>query len=205
LVRTDSGPDEGQPDPEPDDERPPNHRSAWGQMGVPSVFSGFVAKLPKICFPSSIYDAAVNQRSNSRRTYNVKTSAIASSAYFATSDGVRLHYLEKGLELPLVMPPGWTQPASQSAGQLAVLSATFRCLALDFRGHGNSEQPEHGYRVSRLARDCLGFLDYLDLPDAVLLGHLAGCTVIWSFIDLFAQDRKSCPGLLPAFLAPGWL
>jgi non-heme chloroperoxidase len=119
----------------------------------------------------------------------LEASTIASSAYFTTSDGVWLHYLEKGLGPPLVMLPGWTQPASQYAAQLEVLSNTFRCLALDFRGHGESERPEHGYRVSRLARDCLDFLDHLGLHDAVLLGHSAGCTVIWSFIDLFGQDR----------------
>ena len=119
----------------------------------------------------------------------MKTSTIASSAYFTTSDGVRLHYLEKGLGPPLLMLPGWTQPASQFATQLELLSNTFRCLALDFRGHGESERPEHGYRVSRLAKDCLDFLDHLGLHDAVLLGHSAGCTVIYSFIDLFGQDR----------------
>jgi non-heme chloroperoxidase len=116
-------------------------------------------------------------------------STSASSAYFTTSDGVRLHYLEKGLGTPLVMLSGWTQSAAQFAAQLEAFSNTFRCLALDFRGHGESERPEHGYRVSRLARDCLDFLDHLGLPDAVLLGHSAGCTVIWSFIDLFGQDR----------------
>jgi non-heme chloroperoxidase len=119
----------------------------------------------------------------------LEASTIASSAYFTTSDGVRLHYLEKGVGPPLVMLPGWTQPALQFAALIEILSDAFRCLALDFRGHGESERPEHGYRVSRLAKDCLDFLDHLDLHDAVLLGHSAGCTVIWSFIDLFGQDR----------------
>jgi non-heme chloroperoxidase len=130
------------------------------------------------------------------------------SAFFTTNDGVRLHYLEAGRGTPLVMLPGWTQPAEGFAGQLAALSDSVRCLALDFRGHGESERPGHGYRVSRLARDCLDFLDHLRLQDAILLGHSAGCTVIWSFIDLFGQDRVR--GLVLsdepiAFLErPGW-
>lgn len=113
----------------------------------------------------------------------------ARSGYFTTSDGVRLHYLERGAGPPIVLLPGWTQPASGFEAQLEGLSAGFRCLALDFRAHGESERPAHGYRVSRLARDCLDFLDNLGLNDAVLLGHSAGCTVIWSFIDLFGQNR----------------
>jgi non-heme chloroperoxidase len=113
----------------------------------------------------------------------------AGSAYFTTNDGVRLHYLEAGHGRPLVWLPGWTQPAEGFSGQLAALSDSFRCLALDFRGHGESDRPPYGYRVSRLARDCLDFLEHLGLEDAVLLGHSAGCVVIWSFIDLFGDDR----------------
>jgi non-heme chloroperoxidase len=119
----------------------------------------------------------------------LEASTVASSDFFTTSDGVRLHYLEKGSGPPLIMLPGWTQPASRFAAQLKALSNNFHCLALDFRGHGESERPDHGYRVSRLAKDCLDLLDHLGLQDAVLLGHSAGCTVIWSFIDLFGQDR----------------
>ena len=130
------------------------------------------------------------------------------SAFFTTSDGVRLHYLEAGLGRPLVLLPGWTQPAAGFAAQLADWSDSFRCLALDFRGHGESDRPAHGYRVARLARDCLDFLDHLGLEDAVLLGHSAGCVVIWSLLDLFGQDRVRALVLCDepiAFLErPGW-
>jgi non-heme chloroperoxidase len=132
----------------------------------------------------------------------------ASSEHFTTSDGVKLHYLDQGTGPPIVLLPGWTQPASGFAAQLEGLSAGFRCLALDFRGHGESERPAHGYRVSRLARDCLDFLDHLGLNDAVLLGHSAGCTVIWSFIDLFGQDRIRalvlCDEMLAFIKRPNW-
>lgn len=119
----------------------------------------------------------------------MQTPAITSSEYFTTSDGVKLHYLDRGSGPPLVMLPGWTQPASGFSAQLEALSDTFRCLALDYRGHGQSERPTHGYRVSRLAKDCLDFLNHLEIHDAVLLGHSAGCALIWSFIDLFGQGR----------------
>lgn len=138
----------------------------------------------------------------------MQTATMASSAHFTTSDGVRLHYLDKGIGPPLVLLPGWTQPAAGFATQLEVLSNAFRCLALDFRGHGESERPCHGYRVSRLARDCLDFLDHLGLQDAVLLGHSAGCTVIWSFIDLFGQDRIRalvlCDEMIAFIKRPEW-
>jgi len=119
----------------------------------------------------------------------VHASTNATSHHFTTSDGVKLHYLEQGSGPALVLLPGWTQPAVGFAAQLEALSSEFRCLALDYRGHGESERPDHGYRVSRLAKDCLDWFEHLGLTDAVLLGHSAGCTVIWSFIELFGQDR----------------
>jgi pimeloyl-ACP methyl ester carboxylesterase len=64
----------------------------------------------------------------------MQTSTIASSKHFTTNDGVRLHYLDKGIGPPLVLLPGWTQPASGFAAQFEALSNSFRCLALDFRG-----------------------------------------------------------------------
>lgn len=130
------------------------------------------------------------------------------SAYFTTNDGVRLHYLDKGVGPPIILLPGWTQPASGFSAQLEALSSVARCLALDFRGHGESERPQHGYRVSRLAGDCRDFLDHLGLPNAVLLGHSAGCTVIWSFIDLFGHDRIRalvlCDEMVAFIRRPEW-
>ena len=138
----------------------------------------------------------------------MQASTIASSEYFTTGDGVKLHYLDQGFGLPLVFLPGWTQPASGFAAQLEPLSATYRCLALDYRGHGQSERPTHGYRVSRLAKDCFDFLDHIEMHDAVLIGHSAGCTVIWNFIDLFAQDRIRalvfCDEMIAGIRRPEW-
>ena len=59
-------------------------------------------------------------------------------AYFETTDGVRLHYLEAGVGPTLIILPGWTQPAASFKAQLEGLSGKFHCLALDFRAHGNS-------------------------------------------------------------------
>ena len=111
------------------------------------------------------------------------------SAYFETNDGVRLHYLEAGTGPALVILPGWTQPAASFKAQFEGLSGEFRCLALDFRAYGDSERPNYGYRLSRLTQDCQQFLDHCDIEDATLLGHSAGCAVIWNFIDLFGENR----------------
>lgn len=106
-----------------------------------------------------------------------------------TSDGVRLQYLEAGSGQPLVLIPGWSQTAEQFRYQLDGLSERYRVIALDMRGHGQSDKPDHGYRIARLAKDVFDVLEALELSEVALLGHSMGCSVIWSYWDLFGAHR----------------
>ena len=108
-----------------------------------------------------------------------------------TSDAVRLHYLESGSGSPLVLVPGWSQTAAMFQPQLDGLASTYRVIALDMRGHGQSEKPKYGYRIARLAKDLNETLVALDLEDVNLAGHSMGCAVIWSYWDQFGDDRLS--------------
>ena len=114
---------------------------------------------------------------------------IAKSLSFLTSDQVRLHYLEVGSGAPLIMSPGWSQTAEQYKFQIQELSANYRCFALDMRGHGASDKPEHGYSVHRLAKDVSEFLTQLKLDNVTLLGWSMGCSIIWAYWELFGAER----------------
>jgi non-heme chloroperoxidase len=109
--------------------------------------------------------------------------------HFTTSDGVRLHYREAGSGQVLLMIPGWSQTAAEFKHQIRGLSDRYRVIALDMRGHGESEKPEHGYKIARLAKDVHEIIHALDLHDVVLLGHSMGCSVIWSYWDQFGAER----------------
>ena len=106
-----------------------------------------------------------------------------------TRDGVGLHYLEGGAGQPLVMVPGWSQSVTAFQRQFADLSQMARVIAIDMRGHGESEKPDHGYRVQRLAKDLFDVIEALDLAEPDLLGHSMGAAVIWSYLTLFAAER----------------
>lgn len=108
-----------------------------------------------------------------------------------TSDGVKLHYDEAGKGPPILLIPGWSQTAAQFGAQLEGLQNRYRLIAMDHRGHGESEKPEHGYRIARLAKDVRDVLLALDLDQVTLLGHSMGCSVIWSYLDTFGADRVS--------------
>jgi non-heme chloroperoxidase len=113
------------------------------------------------------------------------------NGYIVTNDSVRLHYAEAGAGAPLVLLPGFSQSAAEFGAQIDDLSRDYRVVAVDHRGHGESDKPQHGYRVSRLAADLRDLLEALDLRDVALLGHSLGCTVIWCYWDIFDRDRIS--------------
>ena len=108
-----------------------------------------------------------------------------------TGDGVRLNVLEAGRGKPLVLIPGWSQTAAQFRRQLEGLSDRYRVIAIDMRGHGDSDKPAHGYRIQRLAQDVRQALVAMDLQDVTILGHSMGCSVLWCYFDLFGAERVS--------------
>ncbi len=109
-------------------------------------------------------------------------------ATVTTNDGVELHYDVAGTGAPLVLVHGWNQTAALFERQVAGLSDRFRVITFDLRGHGESQRPEHGYRVSRYAMDLRSVITEVAGPPAHVLGHSLGCCVLWSYFDLFAGD-----------------
>jgi len=105
------------------------------------------------------------------------------------ASGLTLSALTGGSGQPLIMIPGWSQTAAEWRENAEVLTKHRRVIALDMRGHGESDKPKNGYRVARLAKDLSEVLDKLDLSYADLLGHSMGCAVIWAYLDLFGFNR----------------
>jgi len=113
----------------------------------------------------------------------------ASTGSFITSDGVRLQYDDTGgTGSPLLLLHGWGQTRAMFHGQRD-LAEHRRVITVDFRGHGRSDKPEHGYRIARFAADLRDLTDHLSLHRFDVLGWSMGASVIWSYIDLFGTDR----------------
>jgi len=104
---------------------------------------------------------------------------------FITVDGLRLHYQRWGAadappNVVLVHGLGstshiWDLVAPQLAEQFAV-------VALDQRGHGESDQPDTGYDFATIVADLAGFLDALDVRrPALVVGHSWGASVVLHF------------------------
>lgn len=96
------------------------------------------------------------------------------------SHGVRLHYVEHGREngRVAVMLHGYTDSAYSFSRLMPALPADrYRMLAVDQRGHGDSDRPADGYTIDALADDTVRFLDALDIGQATLIGHSMGSFV----------------------------
>jgi esterase len=95
--------------------------------------------------------------------------------------GLSLHYLDWGGDgPPLVMLHGLTGHAHTWDHTAAALSDRYRVLALDQRGHGDSEwAPPYG--GGQMAEDLLAFLDALHLGEVTLMGLSMGGLVAFIF------------------------
>ena len=56
-----------------------------------------------------------------------------------------------------------------------------RLVALDLRGRGGSDKPEHGYNLDNHCGDIDGVLDHLGLERAVLMGHSLGAYICLAY------------------------
>lgn len=125
-----------------------------------------------------------------------------------TNDGVTIRFTDTGSGPVMVFVPGWSQTAAQWRKQVQDFAADHRVIAIDMRGHGQSDKPAHGYRIARLARDLGQVIVGLDLDDITLVGHSMGVSVIWSYWDQFGGDRIARLVLVdqPAVLVgdPAW-
>ncbi len=106
---------------------------------------------------------------------------------FVDVDGLRLHYLDWGGSAPpLVMLHGFSGHAHTWDRTAAVLSNQYRVLALDQRGHGDSEwAPRYGSKP--LVTDLLHFLDALKLNKVVLMGLSMGGNVAYLFAAMYPE------------------
>jgi pimeloyl-ACP methyl ester carboxylesterase len=102
--------------------------------------------------------------------------------------GLNFHYTDWGGDgPPLVMLHGLSGHARTWDHTAAALSDRYRVLALDQRGHGDSDwAPQYGF--TPMAADLLGFLDATGLDEVTLMGLSMGGLV--SFVFAAAHPER---------------
>ncbi|HET9091137.1 MAG TPA: alpha/beta hydrolase [Acidimicrobiales bacterium] len=89
-------------------------------------------------------------------------------------DGGSVHVAEWGSGPPIVLLHGATLSSEVWAYQFRDLGAGRRLIALDLRGHGQSEPGEEGVTIGAMADDLADVLEALDLRRATVVGHSMG-------------------------------
>ncbi|HYF61884.1 MAG TPA: alpha/beta fold hydrolase, partial [Herpetosiphonaceae bacterium] len=112
---------------------------------------------------------------------------------FVETNGIRLHYLDRGAGPAMLLLPGLSANARAFDGLVAAgLTDHFRVIAPDLRGRGLSDRPA-SYTLAEHAADVLGLLDALGLERVILGGHSFGGLMT---LFLAAQAPERFPRLI---------
>ena len=112
------------------------------------------------------------------------------SAFFTTSDGVKIHYLVKGKGTPVVLIHGYTGSAEGNwfrNGIADALARTHMVVALDCRNHGKSDKPD-GPTGRGKAEDVVELMNHLKIQKAHLHGYSMGGAIVGRLMALI-PDR----------------
>lgn len=92
----------------------------------------------------------------------------------ATANGIRIRYDVQGQGPWLILCHSLATDLSLWDDQMPALTAKFRVLRFDTRGHGGSDAPAGDYDFPMLATDVLGLMDALGVAKAHFLGISLG-------------------------------
>jgi pimeloyl-ACP methyl ester carboxylesterase len=107
-------------------------------------------------------------------TYDPSMDSAVASVRLA--NGLSLPYIESGdpMGTPMVLVHAWGESKGCFDRLLPALPPFLRVFAMDQRGHGHADKPEHGYQLSEFASDIVEFLDAVSVDSIVLVGSSSG-------------------------------
>ncbi|KAH9876512.1 hypothetical protein J1614_003643 [Plenodomus biglobosus] len=112
-----------------------------------------------------------------------------------TNDGINLHYETYGSSSadPLILLHGFTGSGKIFQRNVTALSQDRFVLVPDLRGHGDSDKPNAGFHVARLAMDLKNLIDYFEFQDGKIaaIGTSLGAAILWCYAELFGTKAFS--------------
>jgi pimeloyl-ACP methyl ester carboxylesterase len=96
-------------------------------------------------------------------------------------DGLAVEISGPESGLPVLFGHSLLIDRSMFASQIADLARDFRCINVDFRGHGESACPKRGFAMEDQAEDYKKVLDHLGLERAAIVGLSMGAMAAMHF------------------------
>ena len=106
------------------------------------------------------------------------------------SDDIEIYYEDHGDGRPVVLIHGYPLSGRAWDKQVPVLlKAGCRVITYDRRGFGQSSQPTTGNDYDTFAADLHALMSYLDLSDAVIVGHSMGTGEVTRYLGAHGSAR----------------
>ena len=112
-------------------------------------------------------------------------SSSVSSGTVDIGNGVQMYYEDRGSGPTLLLVHGLWGSSRFFHKQLASLSARYRVIAPDLRGHGRSSMTVSDQTVPCYARDLRAFVRKMNLDDFVAVGWSMGAFAWWDYYQQF--------------------
>ncbi len=99
------------------------------------------------------------------------------SVDYADVNGVRIRYISAGSGPAIVLLHTLRTQLDMFQKVIPELARQFRVIALDYPGHGHSDAPEAEYSAEFFVASVAGFLDRMNIEDAVVAGESIGGSI----------------------------
>jgi pimeloyl-ACP methyl ester carboxylesterase len=110
------------------------------------------------------------------------------SDHVNSPDSIRIAYEVRGKGMPaLVFVHGWSCDRGYWKGQLEPFSRSFKVVAVDLAGHGESGLGRNAWTMEAFGGDVAAVVKKLDLQRVILIGHSMGG-------DVIAEAARRLPG-----------
>ncbi|MFG6501941.1 alpha/beta fold hydrolase [Microbacterium sp. P05] len=112
--------------------------------------------------------------------------------FVTTEDGTEIYFKDWGDKdaQPIYFHHGWPLSADDwDAQMLFFLAKGYRVIASDRRGHGRSTQTSVGNDMDHYASDVNAVVEFLDLRNAVHIGHSTGGGQVARYVAKFGEPQ----------------
>ena len=100
---------------------------------------------------------------------------------FADNQGTKIYWDERGTGAPILLIMGLGYPSAMWHRTRPALSTSYRTIALDNRGAGQSDVPPGPYSIALMASDAAAVLDAASVPTAHVFGISMGGMIAQEF------------------------
>jgi pimeloyl-ACP methyl ester carboxylesterase len=133
---------------------------------------------------------------------------------YVDANGIRMHVVTGGDGPPVYLLGGWPQTWYAWRFVMPSLADQYKVVAIDPRGAGLSDKPQHGYDSATLAADVAALADALGHSTLAIVGHDIGMWTSYALavdhpglLERLVVVEAIIPGLSPSppLIGPGFI